>query len=480
MTTLDQNYRITNAHYQRLINQAQPPLAELTLFFTMMPKGGDIHHHYSGAIYAETYLDWVDRQGFCIYKTSWKIETEPQKIAAEQAKAGADRECISAQALGRDNHLYRDLLQRWSNKDFDNHTTLQVPPDTQFFDTFDYFGPASSYQYNDGLQLLKKRAIAENVQYIETMVKSSPSIATANSDFDARVEQLVMTPDGAALERLLSTLLPLLKSDKVLQQKTQQYIDDTALDSVHIDDEQFAMRYQAYVDRNKSPSIVFSGLYTAFVAASHSNLIVGVNIVGPENGGVAMRDYSVHMQMFKFLKQQFPDVKLALHAGELALGMVPPEGLTHHIADAVNIAGADRIGHGIDIAYESGAPALLKKMRDKSIAVEINLTSNEFILGIKDAMHPVTIYERYGVPFVISTDDPGVSRNNLSSQYVLYASRYKPSYDAIKKLAFNSIQYAFLAPEDKAVQTKILEGRFRQFEAELAGLDKAGIPALAQ
>ena len=29
--------------------------AKLTFFFSQMPKGGDLHHHYSGAIYAETY-----------------------------------------------------------------------------------------------------------------------------------------------------------------------------------------------------------------------------------------------------------------------------------------------------------------------------------------------------------------------------------------------------------------------------------------
>jgi len=35
----------------------------LHLFFTKMPKGGDIHHHFDGSIYAETYLEWVDKKG---------------------------------------------------------------------------------------------------------------------------------------------------------------------------------------------------------------------------------------------------------------------------------------------------------------------------------------------------------------------------------------------------------------------------------
>ena len=41
-------------------------MAELTLFFSRMPKGADLHHHYSGSIYAEQYLDWIDKQGWCV------------------------------------------------------------------------------------------------------------------------------------------------------------------------------------------------------------------------------------------------------------------------------------------------------------------------------------------------------------------------------------------------------------------------------
>lgn len=174
------------------------------------------------------------------------------------------------------------------------------------------------------------------------------------------------------------------------------------------------------------------------------------------------------MQMFKFLKAKYPDVKLALHAGELALGMVPPEGLQSHIADAIDVAGAGRIGHGMDIAHESKALATMKKMRERGIAVEVNLTSNDFILGIRGDAHPVTLYRKYGVPFVISTDDAGVSRNNLANEYVLFASRYQTSYAEVKKLSYDSIRYSFLSAAEKQRLGAQLDGRFKQFEAEVA------------
>jgi adenosine deaminase len=217
-----------------------------------------------------------------------------------------------------------------------------------------------------------------------------------------------------------------------------------------------------------------------FKAASSSDKIVGVNIVGQESQAVSMRDYTLHMKMFRFLESVYPNVKVALHAGELALGDVPPEGLQFHIDQALTLAHAKRIGHGIDLAHESNAIGIMKKMRADDIPVEINLTSNGFINGIKGENHPITLYRKYGVPYVISTDDAGVTRHNLSNEYVLFASRYKPDYAELKKASYNSIRYSFLAPADKTRLTRQLDERFAKFEAGIAALDRTSVGAAAR
>jgi adenosine deaminase/adenosine deaminase CECR1 len=173
------------------------------------------------------------------------------------------------------------------------------------------------------------------------------------------------------------------------------------------------------------------------------------------------------MQMFAYLKKNFPNVNIALHAGELTLGMVRPKDLKFHISQALHIAGAQRIGHGVDLPYEEGAIDLLERIKEKSV-IEINFTSNEFILGVKGREHPYLIYAAYDVPIVICTDDSGVSRNNLSREYVLLATRYKPSYETVKKYVYNSIKYSFLSESDKNSVTKSLDDRFDKFEAEMA------------
>ncbi len=111
------------------------------------------------------------------------------------------------------------------------------------------------------------------------------------------------------------------------------------------------------------------------------------------------------------------------------------------------------------------------------IPVEINLTSNSFINGIKGENHPLTLYRKYGVPYVISTDDAGVTRHTLSQEYVLLASRYKPDYAEVKKISYNSIRYAFLPAADKTRLTRQLDARFAAFEAGMAKLVNTVVPA---
>ncbi len=460
------NEAATARHLAGLLAGAEPKTAELTMFFSQMPKGGDLHHHYSGAIYAEQYVEWLDVQGYCVNKTTYRIETNKDAVAAERAKAPADRVCLGTAEVLADDATYRELLQRWSSKDFHNHGALQSPPDRQFFQTFGYFGPVSNANFAEGLRELKKRAIEENVGYIETMFKLAPF--SANADFDAKMWQAGAS--DAALDAAMAAWSAALDADPAFNATLADFVSRTAAVAAGIDDERFTMRYQAYVLRLLAPSKVFSSMLSAFKAAGQSPLIVGVNIVGQESAPVSMRDYALHMKMFRFLKARYPNVKLALHAGELALGDVAPDGLRFHIDQAINVAGANRIGHGIDLAHETNAPAILKAMRARDIAVEINLTSNAFISGIEGANHPVTLYRQYGVPYVISTDDAGVTRHTLAQEYLLFASRYKPGYAEIKKASYNSLRYAFLAEADKTRLAHQLDARYAAFESSIAAL----------
>jgi adenosine deaminase len=150
------------------------------------------------------------------------------------------------------------------------------------------------------------------------------------------------------------------------------------------------------------------------------------------------------MRMIGFLHGIYPRVHISLHAGELAPGLVPPDGLCCHIRLAVEQAHAERIGHGVDVMYEDRPYELLKEMAQKHVMVEINLTSNDGILGVSGREHPLPLYRQYGVPVALSTDDEGVSRIDMTHEYVRGAETYGLSYSDLKQMARTSLEHSFL------------------------------------
>jgi adenosine deaminase len=168
-----------------------------------------------------------------------------------------------------------------------------------------------------------------------------------------------------------------------------------------------------------------------------------VNFVQPEDGYTSMTDYHLHMTMVEYAKRIYPNVHVTLHAGELAPGLVAPDGLRFHIREAVELGHAERIGHGVDIMYEKDPQALLAEMRDRHVAVEINLTSNDVILGVRGADHPFPVYRKNDVPVMLSTDDEGVSRSQLTEEFQRAVLTYNLSYTELKELVRNSIEYSF-------------------------------------
>jgi adenosine deaminase/adenosine deaminase CECR1 len=291
----------------------------------------------------------------------------------------------------------------------------------------------------------------------------SVGYSLSDTTFDENVEAV----SEDKLTPLFDYLVQKIEKDPTFNKQVNTFIETLKQSSKGIDDKTFMLRFQTYAYRNSSPSVVFSNLYAAFKATKRSSLLVGVNILGAENNPIALKYYTLHMQMFAYLSKQFPTVKKALHAGELTLGMVRPKNLIYHITQAIDIANAQRIGHGIDLPYETHAIELLQKIK-KSAVIEVCLTSNEFILGVKKNAHPYLIYSAYDVPIVICTDDSGVSRNNLSNEYLKLATRYKPNYKTIKKYVYNSIKYSFLNKQEKERLIGKLDTQFKHFESKIS------------
>ena len=458
ITVLNSVYaQAPNDYFEKIRNNE----AELTAFFSQMPKGGDLHHHFSGSIYAEPLLQRAIADNFY-------LNTETMDVLKERPSTGNWQQFSTLKSNGTLDVYKQKIMQKWSVKDY-NH--VDYPSDKLFFESFMKFEPAIKGNFGQGLLELKNRAISENVSYIETQLSTIPTTMITDdlTQFNSRLRKLALLKDEKAITKSLDSLYNLL-----LKKDAESYataFNTNFVAKLHkdlkIDDKQFTMRYQNFVLRFMEPVDLFKNLVIAFISADGSPLMAGVNIVSPEDGETSMKDYWLHMMMFKYCHSRYPNVKYTMHAGELTLGLVQPEELTWHIGAAVYTAGANRIGHGVDMAYEKDSYNLLRHMAKKTIPIEINLVSNEFILKVKESRHPLTLYKEFGVPIVISTDDAGILRTNMTEQYVLLAKRYKEiSYTDIKQFVYNSINYSFIKEATVKKQLlKDLDSRFKTFEA---------------
>ncbi len=115
---------------------------------------------------------------------------------------------------------------------------------------------------------------------------------------------------------------------------------------------------------------------------------------------------------------------------------------------ALEVLHARRIGHGIRIREDE---ALLRRVREERIPLEICLTSNLQTQTVPAlAEHPFPDYLRSGVCATLNTDDPRVSGITLSSEWDLAASAFRLTETEIRKLSENSIEAAFCGNERKA------------------------------
>lgn len=408
-----------------------PPALEM--FLRRMPKGGDLHMHLSGAIYAETFLQDAAEDHLCVNVSGLRFDPAHHSPDCPMGE-------VAASALPQDQHLYDEMVDSFSMRTF-----VPVTGDSghdQFFDTFDRFSGLAKSHTGEWIDDVAARAASQNEQYLEIMMTPSFQAAAAMAekvgfDGDYRQDRYRLMAAG------FGKLVPVARADfdgAQARRKTIEHCGQTDASPAC----QVKVRFIYQVLRDMKPPVVFAQLLLGFETAAADPEVVGINMVQPEDAYYSIHDYRMHMAMIHALHAMYPGVNITLHAGELTLGMVPPEDLRFHILLAVEEADAERIGHGVDITYENNAAQLLHEMADKHVMVEINLTSNAVILGVKGKDHPFMLYRQYGVPVALSTDDEGVSRIDLTHEYVIAADTYPLTYEDMKLLARTSIEHAFL------------------------------------
>ena len=427
-------------------------------FIQAMPKGGDLHNHLFGAVYAESWIKWAEEDGLCLDKSALAIRF-PSTDGCGDMPTMKD-------ALNFNQDLRNEVIENFSIRDFVPYAGWSGHD--QFFATFMDMGALPS-RFGDMVAETANLAGEQNIAYLELMHTMElfetilPMVAAAPMTGDAAKDYKTLMGGkfGAALPDIVARARKDIDTAMARKDELLKCGTDDAMPGCSVE-----VRFLNQPVRTLPSSAVYAHTIFGWELMAQDDRFVGTNLVAPEDDFIALRDYDDHMEQIDYLYKNKGERNISLHAGELWLGLVHPSELRDHINDAVKIGHAKRIGHGTDIVFETNYKDLLKHMADNKIMVEINLTSSDQLLGITGSEHPLKVYRAAGVPISLSTDDEGVARIDLTHEYVRGTQEFDLTYGELKDMTYNGLRYAFVSDEKKAEMIKALDEKFATFESQ--------------
>ncbi len=402
----------------------------LLAFLHEMPKGGDLHNHLWGAIYAESFISYAVLDGLCVDRKTSSFTKPPCDEAGNPP---------ASKALA-DQNLYDQLVDAFSMRNWNS-----ARPDSghdHFFASFDKFDAAAQNHVGDMLAEAAVHAAEDRVTYLELMHGTDryQSIGLGSKvGWDADFAKMRGKLLAGGMKEIVTSGRHSLDQDETRMRQVLRCGTPQADAGCKV-----TVRYLYQVLRGLKPEEVFAQMVAGFEMAQADPRVVGLNLVMPEDWYVPMHDFDLHMRMMDYLHGLYPNVHISLHSGELAMGLVPPEGLRFHIRESVERGHAERIGHGVSVMYENDPLGLMGEMAQRNVLVEICLTSNDVILGVSGARHPLAAYRKYGVPVALATDDEGVSRSDMTQEYMKAALEQGLGYSDLKRMAKASLEHSFL------------------------------------
>ncbi len=170
------------------------------------------------------------------------------------------------------------------------------------------------------------------------------------------------------------------------------------------------------------------------IDAGHDSGIVALGLGGNEVGNPA----GTFARAFERARRA--GFHVVAHAGEAA----GPES----IWEAIELLGAERIGHGIAAARD---PALMTMLRERRIPLEICPTSN-LRTGViaSDELLPLETFLKAGVRFSINSDDPPMFGTSLVSEYALVTSLLDLDRRQVATIVADTINQSFADDSTKA------------------------------
>ncbi len=249
-------------------------------------------------------------------------------------------------------------------------------------------------------------------------------------------EFLVMEPmrDLQSVLQKFTRTQAVLNSEEILSRITYEAIEDAVDEGVRLLELRWAPTYIAQGHANLNFEKILRGIRagvemaadlpiaTGFIAIiqrilpvseaekvvdftlEHKDFFVGLDLADNEDG------FDPRLFQKPFDRARQGGLHITIHAGEAAIPQA-----AENVRSAIEVLGAERIGHGLQIARN---PEIMNYVCERAIPLELCVTSNWLTQAVPDfSSHPIRKLMNAGVHVTVNTDDPGVFNTDLIREY---------------------------------------------------------------
>jgi len=459
-------------------------LAKIKLLLKKFPKGGDTHHHLTGGLEPEKYLEFAIKSDLYCHASNFVFFEKPEMMDCDIKSAKEIRDC---------EYLRTAFCQKATTRGRPSITT------EEFFKTFAIVESIEKFMPLSGLlEPVIKDAIEHNILYLEVSKgfefnkNLMPKFHEFKTNFPERDQFGVVIPF-----EILDKKLELLKNSQAFQKKKNEYIgyineaDNTPAifkeqkfgDSLFSIENPIVVRLNVDINRELSLPEFFLDLVMAFEIiqseiGSEKSRVLGIVLSGREHYTQALLNRKAQYKMIDYLHSKYPKAKISVHAGELKVSeTVSHEDMERSIWDAVEFAKPDRIGHAVCLFDQKNHENLIKWINEKNICVESCLSSNMKLLRVQEE-HPLPLFLEKLKAVTVNTDDPGVLGIKLSDEFQKVLD-LKTSYTNMKKLARNQLTYSFLPNDDREIEISHKTRLQERLEKQLNDFEEFALSEIA-
>ncbi|MCJ7932524.1 MAG: adenosine kinase [Chryseobacterium sp.] len=226
---------------------------------------------------------------------------------------------------------------------------------------------------------------------------------------------------------------------------------------IHKSDPQFSLKLIYSSFKFLDPESIDKQLETAFqLKKEFPDMISGFDLVADEAAGHSIYSFLKNWTKLGVLTKKYGvDMPLFLHAGE------SNSVFNKNVLD-ISLLNNQRIGHGLNLIYFPKTIELIKKQNK---LVEVSPISNQILGYVSDLRnHPARVLLSNGIQCSINSDDPSVyGYEGLSYDFWVAFIYWELDIKALKKLVFNSINYASMNENEKKQALAYLNKQWMDF-----------------